>query len=99
MKRTSKIFLDEGKELNKRAARRLVGCGYTWLYFVPRLHAKLLVSDRFVVVGSANYTGRAVEDNYEVVIVIWARPREIKGLEEVLRDIEVRATPWRSILR
>ena len=99
VKKTSKIFLDENKELNKRAARRLLDCGYTWVYFVPRLHAKLLVADKFVVIGSANYSSRAVEDNYEVIIVIWARPREIIGLEKVLRDVEVRATPWRSILR
>lgn len=98
VKQVSKIFLAV-KEINKKAARRLISCGYRWIYFVPNLHAKLLVTHSFVLIGSANLSHRAVEENYEVVIVIWAKPSEIKGLEKILRDIEVRGTLWRYILQ
>ena len=99
VKASSAVFLDSAKQANLASARRLLGCGYSWVYFVRNLHAKLLVADRFLVIGSMNYSARAVGENVEVVIVLWGRPGEVAGLRQRLAEIEKRGTYWRYILR
>jgi len=97
VKAFSRIYLDEEKDqVNRYAARALRRCGYRWLYWVRKLHAKMIVADSFVVVGSANFSERAITQNYEVVIVVWSPPHQVEGLMGILRRIRGRAVRVRD---
>jgi len=93
VKRVSSVYLaEEKRRVNDYAARRLAECGYRWVYYVPRLHAKMLVTEDFVVVGSSNYTERALS-NHEVNVVVWGNYRLIPGLVRIARAIMSSAAP------
>jgi len=93
VKNSSRIYLDEEKYIiNDYAVRRLRECGYKKIYYVRRLHAKLLLSEEFVVVGSANYSERSLS-NHEIVVVIWKNYRDIPGLARIARNFTILALP------
>lgn len=93
VKRLSSVYLaEEKRRVNDYAVRRLAGCGYRRVFYVPRLHAKMLLTEDFVVVGSANYTERALY-NHEVNIVIWGNYGMVPGLVRIVRGIMSSAAP------
>lgn len=93
VKKLSSIYLDgEKNKINNYAVRKLLRCGYKNVFYVNRLHAKLLVTEDFILVGSANYSERSLS-NYEVIIVIWKNYREIPGLVRIMKDFKILADP------
>ena len=88
--------MDEEKyKINDYAVRRLRSCGYKKIYYLKRLHAKILITEEFVAVGSANYSERSLM-NYEVIIVIWRNYRSIQGLTKILKEMMSLAVPARE---
>lgn len=74
VKWVSAVFLDGEKKVNDYAARVLRKAGYRQVYYVNRLHAKLIVigtKPDYVVLGSSNLTARSFE-NYEVILIIYS---------------------------
>lgn len=80
VKRTSEVYLDGEKEqLNNYAIKRLRSAGYKRVWYVRRLHTKLiLIGSRpdYVVVGTANLTSRSFSQ-YEVVLVVRNPPKKV----------------------
>lgn len=94
VKAVSVIYLDSSKDVvNGRAVAALKGCGYRYIYFIPYLHAKLLITRDYVLVGSANFTWRGVSGNKEVILVIWGDYRRIPGMQELLERFRREAVP------
>jgi len=92
VKKASAIYLDKDKfELNKYAADRLARCGYN-VYWVSGLHTKLFVLPDMVLIGSANWTRRAVDANKETLILLRIRPEYIEGLVDHIDRIRKNAT-------
>ena len=90
IKRTSRVFLDEEKrKINDYAVKRLKACGYWSVWYVRRLHAKMLLGKSFVIVGSANLSSRSFTQ-YEIVIIIETPPERIPGLMSLIKEIEER---------
>jgi len=84
IKKYSEITLDgEKNKINDYAVRHLRSSGYRNVYYINRLHAKMIIIGdyRYVVIGSANFSARSM-DNYEAVILI------SKPDKRVIRDIE-----------
>lgn len=98
VKKISTIYLDGEKyKINNYAVRNLLKCGYKNVYYVNRLHAKLLVTEDFILIGSANYSERSLS-NHEVILVIWKNYREIPGLVKIMKDFKVLADPaWMKL--
>jgi len=93
VKWSSSVYLAlEKRRVNGYAVRRLRGCGYRFVYYVGRLHAKMLVTEDFVVVGSANFTERALS-NREVILVVWGNYRRIPRLAAIAKSIIESAEP------
>jgi hypothetical protein len=87
VKLVSRIYLDEEKyKINDYAVRKLRECGFRNVYYIGRLHAKLLITEDFVLIGSANYSERALS-NHEVLLVIWKNYRSIQGLSSIIHKL------------
>ncbi|MEM4429726.1 MAG: phospholipase D-like domain-containing protein [Thermofilaceae archaeon] len=73
VKKYSEVFLDgEKRRVNDYAVKRLVSAGYSGVWYVNRLHAKMLIigsRPSYIVIGSSNLTARSFE-NYEVIVII-----------------------------
>lgn len=94
VKEVSSIYLDREKyKINDYAVYNLRKCGYRNIYYVNKLHTKLLITEDFVLLGSANYTKRAVFSNYEIIFVIWKNYRDISGLITIINKIKQVAEP------
>jgi len=88
VKKTSMVFLDENKRgINDYAARKLLECGYRDVFYTPNLHAKVLLTPTFTVIGSANFSSRALTQNFEVILVIEGNYILIGNLVGVVRRI------------
>lgn len=86
------VFLDgEKRKLNDYAVRVLRASGYRQVWYVNRLHAKLIVigtKPDYIVIGSSNLTARSF-DNYEVILIIHNPTQEITSrLRKILYYIE-----------
>ena len=76
VKRFSEIYLDGNKDkINYYAVRELWNSGYDKIWFVNNLHTKVMVfgdpeKPKYVFVGSANYSERAIATNIETIVLI-----------------------------
>ncbi len=92
VRRSSVVYLDgEKAELNSYAVKRLTSCGYK-VYYVNKLHAKLLLAPQFTIVSTANFTERSLK-NHELVLVVWSAYEKIDGINEVVNNIVRSAYP------
>lgn len=94
VKETSRVFLDgEKHKVNDYAVRVLRGSGYREVWYVNRLHAKLIVigsKPDYIVIGSSNLTARSF-DNYEVILIIENPPSSVtRRVKKILHHIETK---------
>jgi len=73
VKTISQVYLDgEKSSVNDRAVKQLARAGYQRIYYVNRLHGKVIIvgsQPNYIIVGTSNLTGRALR-NYELVLVL-----------------------------
>lgn len=92
VKEVSSVFLDgEKRKVNDYAVRVLRRAGYRHVWYVNKLHAKLIVIGSrpdYIVLGSSNLTARSFE-NYEVILIISNPPVSVVSrLKKILYYIE-----------
>lgn len=94
VKKTSRVFLDgEKRKVNDYAVMVLRSAGYRDVWYVNRLHAKLIVigsKPDYIVVGSSNLTARSF-DNYEVILIVENPPLSVTSkVKRILYYIEAK---------
>ena len=91
---SSAVYLDGTRRANEAAAVELARAGYA-VYMVDGLHAKAVeigVGPDYLVVGSANLTGKSL-DNIEAIVIIERPPA---GVVRAFREVVARRARERA---
>ena len=88
VREVSEIYLDGEKyKINNYAVRKLWSVGYNYVYYVNKLHSKVIILGSrpdYVIVGSSNLSERSFS-NLELIVLIEKPTQNImSGIESVL---------------